>query len=819
MPELPRGTVTFLFTDIEGSTRLLDELGGERYAEVLAEHRAAVLAAVRRHHGIEVDRQGDALFAAFPTAPGALAAAMEARAALEAGPVRVRMGLHTGTPLVSNEAYVGMDVHRAARIAAAAHGGQIVLSESTAALVPPDGLIDLGVHRFKDLSAPEHVWQAGDGEFPPLKSLHRTNLPVPQTPFLGRAEELAEVTDLVGADDARVLTLAGPGGTGKTRLALQAAAEAAHEFPDGVFWVGLAPVSEPALVLPAIAEAVGLREAEDLPASVAGKRTLLLLDNAEHLLPGVAEHVAELSAVEGPKMLVTSRERLGLQGERLYEVQSLGDDDALELFLARAAALDVSIERSATAVELCRRLDNLPLALELAAPRLRLFSPDQLLERLSRRLDLFEGPRDADPRQRTLRATIEWSYELLEPAEQQLFSRLAVFSGSANLEAVEAVCGGDPGTLQSLVDKSLVRRTTDAESRFWMLETIQEFAEERLEASRDEAARAHAEYYASLVQQLAEEEGTAAGHTALAREAANVRKGLGFARAAGDASLQLRLLTGAEEIFLSGSQRELAQALEEALAAPIEDPGLLARAQAALAFVEYRRGEYSAARKAAERAFVLAERAGDTRRVSSALTSLASVASVEGDLDEARRLLGRALELHREAGNAQGVATTILNLGDLALVGGEYERSVELTTEAIELDEQLGGTLLRQVGLANLAAAYIGLERLEDAEKAAAASLVVDVGLRDPLAIVFCLRVFAGAAVRRGDSERAALLEGAADALDTEHEAVSDPSQSALREDTLRRLEHSLGKDEARAAVGRGRALSGEEAVELALSE
>jgi predicted ATPase len=729
------------------------------------------------------------------------------------------MGLHTGTPLVSNEAYVGRDVHRAARIAAAAHGGQIVLSESTAALVPPDGLIDLGVHRFKDLAAPEHVWQAGDGEFPPPKSLHRTNLPVPQTPFLGRAEELAEVTDLVGADDARVLTLAGPGGTGKTRLALQAAAEAAHEFPDGVFWVGLAPVSEPALVLPAIAEAVGLREAEDLPASVAGKRTLLLLDNAEHLLPGVAEHVAALSAVEGPKMLLTSRERLGLQGERLYEVQSLGDDDALELFLARAAALDVSIERSATAVELCRRLDNLPLALELAAPRLRLFSPDQLLERLSHRLDLFEGPRDADPRQRTLRATIEWSYELLEPAEQQLFSRLAVFSGSANLEAVEAVCGGDPD--YAAIPRRQEPRQANDRRRVAVLDARNHSGVRRGTArrSREEAARAHAEYYASLVQQLAEEEGTAAGHAALAREAANVRKGLGFARAAGDASLQLRLLTGAEEIFLSGSQRELAQALEEALAAPIEDPGLLARAQAALAFVEYRRGEYSAARKAAERAFVLAERAGDTRRVSSALTSLASVASAEGDLDEARRLLGRALELHREAGSAQGVATTVLNLGDLALVGGEYERSVELTTEAIELDEQLGGTLLRQVGLANLAAAYIGLERLEDAEAAAADSLAVDVGIRDPLAVVFCLRVFAATAVRRGDGERAALLLGAGEALDAAHDVASDPSQSAIRDDVLRNLEESLGEDEARRAVARGRALSPEDAVELALAK
>jgi tetratricopeptide (TPR) repeat protein len=216
---------------------------------------------------------------------------------------------------------------------------------------------------------------------------------------------------------------------------------------------------------------------------------------------------------------------------------------------------------------------------------------------------------------------------------------------------------------------------------------------------------------------------------------------------------------------------------------------------------------------------VLAERAGDTRRVSSALTSLASVASAEGDLDEARRLLGRALELHREAGNAQGVATTVLNLGDLALVGGEYERSVELTTDAIELDEQLGGTLLRQVGLANLAAAYIGLERLEDAEKAAADSLAVDVGIRDPLAVVFCLRVFAATAVRRGDGERAALLLGAGEALDAAHDVASDPSQSAIRDDVLRNQEESLGEDEARRAVARGRALSPEDAVELALAK
>jgi len=454
MSELPTGTVTFLFTDIEGSTRLLDELGAEAYASALAEHRRVLREAFAKHGGVEVDTQGDAFFVAFPTAPGALAAARDAQEALS---LPVRMGIHAGTPLLTDEGYVGADIHRAGRIAAAGHGRQVVVSAATAALLPGDGLIDLGVHRFKDLAAPERVWQAGEGEFPPLRSLHRTNLPVPQTPFLGRTRELEEVTALL-TDGARMLTLTGPGGTGKTRLALQAAAECADVYPDGVFWTALAPLAEPSFVLPAVAAATGVQE-DDVAAALAGKRMLVLLDNAEHLLPAIVDVIARLTAAEGPTILVSSRQRL--RAERLYEVQSLLPGDAVELFLTRAAALDVAVERSDAVVELCAKLDNLPLAIELAAPRLRLFSPEQLLERISRRLDLFEGPRDADPRQRTLRATIEWSYELLEPEEQRLFAAFSIFSGGATYEAAEAVCGAEPDSLQSLVDKSLVRRRDD----------------------------------------------------------------------------------------------------------------------------------------------------------------------------------------------------------------------------------------------------------------------------------------------------------------------------------------------------------------------
>ncbi len=258
--DLPAGTVTFLFTDIEGSTVLLHDLGAGAYAEALAEHRRVVRDACALHGGMEVDTQGDAFFVAFPTAPGALAAASAITNGLASGRIRVRIGLHTGTPLVTDEGYVGPDVHRAARIAASGHAGQTLVSSATAALVGPDGLRDLGEHRFKDLAAPERVYQLGDEEFPALNSLYRTNLPVPATPFVGRRGELEEVAALLNREDVRLLTLTGPGGTGKTRLALQAAAEASDRYPDGITWVPLAPLRDPALLLPTVAQELELKE-------------------------------------------------------------------------------------------------------------------------------------------------------------------------------------------------------------------------------------------------------------------------------------------------------------------------------------------------------------------------------------------------------------------------------------------------------------------------------------------------------------------------------------------------------------------------------
>ena len=498
--DLPSGTVTFLFTDIEGSTNLLHALGADGYADALTTHRQQLRTAFAQHGGVEVDTQGDAFFVAFPTAAGALAAARAATDSLADGPVRVRIGIHTGSPLLTDEGYVGPDVHKGARIAAAGHGGQVLVSAATAALLNGAELRDLGEHRLKDLAAPERIFQADGAEHPPLRTLHQTNLPIPATPFLGREAELADLRLLLARDDVRLVTLTGPGGTGKTRLALQAAADIAEHVPGGAWWVPLAALSDPALVLESITQALGA--SGDLAEHIGDARMLLLLDNFEHLTAAASQLAPLLGACPHLTLLVTSREPLHLAGEHEVAVDPLSRADAVELFLTRALAARRDFTANGEVARICERLDDLPLAIELAAARVKVLSPKDLLERLEQRLPLLAGgSRDAPERQRTLRATIEWSHDLLTPHEQQLFARLAVFRGGWTLEAAEAVVDADLDTLQSLVDKSLVRVRPES-GRFWMLETIREFAAERLAASNEEhAMRArHATYLLERVE-------------------------------------------------------------------------------------------------------------------------------------------------------------------------------------------------------------------------------------------------------------------------------------------------------------------------------
>lgn len=550
---LPSGTVTFLFTDVEGSTRLLDELGVDAYAVELGRHRTVVRAALSRHGGVEVDTQGDAFFCAFGSARSAVTCATDITDALTSGPIRLRIGVHTGEALVVDRHYVGMEVHRAARIGACGHGGQVILSPTTVGLLT-DGefaLRELGSHRLKDLAAPVVLHQLGHQEYPPLKSLYRTNLPVPATDFLGREQELGDLVRRAAEPGVRLLTLTGTGGTGKTRLVLQLAAEISDGFPDGIWWIPLAPLRQPELLASAVATVLGVEEepgqelTTSIAASLARRRTLLVIDNCEHLVDSAATLVAAIVAgCPDVVVLATSREALAVSGEHVFTVPSLVEDDAVELFHARSHAAGGSSDQKGKGEvvrRLCARLDNLPLAVELAAARSVALPPATLLERLSSSLDLLKGPRDVDERQRTLRATIAWSHGLLEEPEQQLFRRLAVFAGGGSLDAIEAICDADLDDLLSLVSKSLVRelRADSHEPRYWMLETIREFAVGELRAAGelDRMRDRHARWYAARLPAPGSEELLSLEGAELARielDLANLRAAFAWSAESGD---------------------------------------------------------------------------------------------------------------------------------------------------------------------------------------------------------------------------------------------------------------------------------------------
>ncbi len=733
--ELPTGTVTFLFTDVEGSTRLLHELGAEAYAAALAEHRRIVREACAEQDGVEVDTQGDAFFVAFPTAPGALEAAAQITERLAGRPIRVRIGLHTGTPLLTDEGYAGTDVNRAARIAASASGGQIVVSESTRALLTEGDFLDLGRHRFKDLAAGEHVYQLGSQEFPPLRSLPETNLPVPATPFLGRKEELASVVTHLGSPDVGLLTLTGAGGSGKTRLALQSAAEVAERFPGGVSWISLSPLTDASLVAPSVVQVLG---AQDVPEGrldlafaerVARGRVLVLVDNCEHLLPGVAQPIAAMRDVPGVTVLATSRERLQLQGEQVFGVPPLSETDGVRLFVSRATAVGAQVSATAEVEELCERLDELPLALELAAARTVLFSPRQLLDRLGNRLDLLKGSRDVDPRQQTLRATIEWSHELLSPDEQQLLRRLAVFMGACTFEAAEAVCDADPDTLQALLDKSLVRRREeDGERRYWMLETIREYALERLEESgeAEQIRRRHATHYLGDPLDaerpwLENEEPKLLGR--LNRELANVRGALDWAhRTQSPLELDLATLYQRADAVLPSDGR---QRLEAALANPTPPrPRLRARALLACGGFAHMAGDLDIARRHSEDALRLYREVGGELGENRALFQLAVVAGARGDQGEEARLLDELAERARHSGDPRGPALLLMLKAARAFAAGNREETRKLLDQSLRSSSGTGffSEASAHMRVANLA---IVEGRFDDAVRACAAALEI----------------------------------------------------------------------------------------------
>jgi predicted ATPase/class 3 adenylate cyclase len=912
MAELPSGTVTFLFSDVEGSTRLLARLRG-RYADVLGEHHRLLRAAFDEHDGREVHTEGDAFFVAFARASDAIAAAVSAQRALasrrwpEGVDVRVRMGVHTGEADVRLDDYVGLDVHRAARICAAGHGGQVLISGSTRELVadelPADvALKDLGEHGLKDLDRPEHLFQlvVGDlpADFPALASVSlgsggANGLPPSPNATIGRAEDVQAIVDRLRLDGVRLLTLTGPvtgpGGVGKTRLGLEAARAVRAEFAAGACFVSLAAVRRADDVPAAIVRSLGIVPVsgegpeQAVTRFLSAKQLLLLLDNVEHVL-AVARFVSELlSACPALSVLATSREPLALAGEQRYPVAPLAlplddDDDeslarvpAVALFCERARAHDPDFrlgDANAIAVaEICRRVDGLPLAIELAAGRCALLSPGEIAERLRVALGVLgAGPRDAPTRHQTLRATIDWSVELLSDAEKVCFARFAVFAGGATVEAAEAITGADLDTLDRLVAKSLLigRPHAHAATRLWMLETTHAYAIERLAAAADTDA-IHGRHYRHYLA-LAQEHGTdralmRAGRTehlaGLDAEIDNLHAALAWAAGQDSAEASLELgaalgsywlmrsrptdalhwidralsLPGADAhsglrvrallnrawcLFALGrtAEQPAAVAQAEALARELGDLVILSQALQTRADYESGRSRLDVAAALADEALRLASTAGDEWEIARAARAVARAASTATGLG-AR--VDRAAELLNDVGNLFDLGYLLTSAAYVALREGCDRDARDFAKRALPVVRELDHPFMWMNLQGNLALAALLTDDTDTARDAFREALVLSRQLVVPLIASEALLGLAALDAMRGDTRRAARLVGAATAhrYDQSQDLVNARLDAAFLEDARTRC----GADTWDAAMSEGATLSLEDAIAYALQE
>ncbi len=805
--ELPSGTVTLLFTDVEGSTTLLHESGAAGYAAALAEHRRVLREAFAAHGGSEVDTQGDAFFVAFPTASGAVAAAMEGLDGLAPGPIRVRIGIHTGTPHLTDEGYVGEDVHKAARIAAAGHGGQILLSRETRELVDGD-FLELGEHRLKDFAEPVPILQVGPERFPPLKTISNTNLPRPASSFVGREQEVEEISAQL-KDGARLLTLTGPGGSGKTRLAIEAATELVPAFKAGVFWIPLAQLRDATLVTEAIAHTLGARDT--LAAHIGERELLLLIDNLEQVIAAAPELASLVESCPNLRLLVTSRELLRVKGEREYPVAPLPEQEAVELFCLRA-----QLEPAAAVHDVCRTLDNLPLAVELAAARTTVLSPQQILERLAERLDLLEGGRDADARQRTLRATIDWSYDLLTPDEQVLLARLAVFAG-CTLEAAEQVAGARLNGLQSLVEKSLVRHSDE---RFWLLETIREYAAERLERSgeAEELRRRHARYFGELAAgQAAElrrgepEEGPV---SVLEREIDNLRAAVDFGLETDDREL-VREITASLPMYwlMRGFYAEARSWLERALELDDAEDDTRRRLLSALGVIAYAQNDHPAAVAASDEAAALAAQLSGVIDRFAVLREQAIAAARRGDLVAAEAAQQERLALALAVDNGVGASSSRLNLASIANEQRRFDRAEELLAENLPFVRSKGQARCEAYTLANIAQTAFYRDRESEAADEALLAATRALQIRDAPLAAYALDLVAASAAARGDHVLAATLLGATESAREAMGVPADDEEDEIRARASARLDSESNAVES--ARANGRALDLAAALEL----
>jgi predicted ATPase/class 3 adenylate cyclase len=813
---LPTGKVTFLFTDIEGSTKLLHRLGDD-YADVLATHRRLLRAAFTSHDGSEVDTLGDGFFVAFNRAFDAIAAALDAQRALQledwphGEPVLVRMGIHAGEPLVVDDNYVGMDVHRAARICDAAHGGQVILSENTFVELSPNqkhelSVKDLGAHRLKDLERPERILQLTPADlptqFPPLRSLRPpTNVPQHLEPLVGRNDDVVALRAKLLEKSVRLVTVTGPGGIGKTRLCVAVARDLLDDFTSGVFFVDLTTATTTDLVASRIAQDLqvpveGDRDAADaLVGHVGDKHMLLLLDNFEQALAASGVVRRLLQSCPNLRVLVTSRVLLSIQGEAEYALAPLGlphggsreeveRSDAARLFVERATkarpGFDVTDENAPTIAAICNLVDGLPLAIELAAARVKLMNLESLLGRLDNRLKLLTGgSRDAPARHRALRSTIDWSYELLSPSERALFRDLSVFSGGATLEATENVVGDEVNVLDglaALVDQSLVRQRDDDDVRFSMLQTIRDYALELLEDHGGEAdvRDRHAHYYLELAEAFAAGDGAeTAAHARIDIEHDNMRAALSWwLDRAGEhpepnAGLALRLAVALGRFwYRHGHAVEGSEWLERSLANPadgLED--VRANGLRQLGVLMAQRGNLERATQLLEEALAIFRSRQDRVREGACLNSLGVVARSQRQFEHAKSLLIESVAIRRELQDSSGMSSSLSNLAILYMDLGDIEQARELFEETMQLDKERGDEWGVAVTSLNLGVARLELGEVQPATDMVKSSVRSFVELGDLDGVAEGIEALAGVAVAEGELVRAARLAGAAASL------------------------------------------------------
>jgi predicted ATPase/class 3 adenylate cyclase len=873
--QLPTGTVTLLFTDIEGSTLLLGRLG-EQYGTALSAQRTIMRAAIRENRGLEMGTEGDSFFVVFSSAADAVGCCVAAQRGLGRyewpgdAAVRVRMGLHTGQPARHEDNYIGMDVHRAARIAATAHGGQVVLSEAAWLLAEPEappgiGVRDLGFHRLKDIEEPERIFQLtgpglADG-FAPLKSLGApTRLPAPATPLVGREADLEYLLAELTGPAARLVTLIGPGGVGKTRLAIAAAAALDHQFPHGVYFVPLAAVLDPDVMWKTIATDLDVDggDAAAVTRHLRDRRLLLVLDNLEQL-PGAAAVIAEL-VDSAPRVVVlaTSRGPLHLPGEHAVPVPPLpvppdaasaGDVAAfaaVRLFAQQAGTVrpgfEVTEGNAADVASICRRLDGLPLAIELAAARARLLAPKALLARLGSSLPLGAGQTGRPSRQQTLRATIAWSYDLLEPDVACVFRRAGVFAGGCDLDALSAVAAGGGGLsdplehLAALLDVSLITLTerADGEPRIGMLEMIREYALERLaEAGELEQTRLrHAEHYAEFAEREREQLDGPAQVTALDRleaEHDNLRAALAWSletRPAGGAADGERAVIGLRLVqaltlfwYQHDHVTEGRQWLQRAMDLASADGGVpLALVAHGLGVLMDTQGEPDAARRLFERGLATWREVGDRDQQARELNSLGIALYHLGDLEGARPLLAESIAIAREIGNPIRLAAGLTSLGQLESAAGHFDRATESLQEALTIDYEQGDLLGVALDHQSLALVSLRAGRPGEARDLLSGTFDYLASSGNVSFLVNVLELAAAIDAALGDPQRAARLAGAAEAIRQQSGLLMTDLEAARMEGYLAPARAALAPDVWDAEVAAGRALTQEQAVALLLS-